>query len=528
VPYVVTGVTTTARRPAAATATAAWRPDALGMLCAVVVAAAVVVRIAFAANQSYWIDEIFSVDQTSGGSARLLEIGRTEVHTPLYATLLWAWQHVGGSHTAWTRLLSVLLGVASIAAAELCLRRTGLSVLGRRLAVALTAAGGFGIVYAQEDRPYALALLGATGLTAVTLSRLDDLRAGTAGSWRRWGTWLAWALLTATAHLLGAVLVAVVTVGLAATAWRAGRVRPAVRELGLGLVAVLLQLGWIVQGAGLGGFAAGTAWIVAPTPWSVWELLTTSFAAGGLTPRADGFAWTSPAGVFILVLVLAAALVLRRRGRRPASVDEPLVAGDLRLGLVLLAVAASTILLTYVVAQSVHLWTLRNMIVVLPPLTWGVAWVVAALPATRVGRRAVAAALLVGLLLALGVVARDLDRPYKNDWRSLTRYLEQVRAQDPTATFSVFGADPSATLVAADRDSSPAARRRLDAHVDRHPEIVEAIDGLHRIPGRQVVYFNGGVGRPDGAAIRRALLGQLADPQCRPVPIYGLSVVSCP
>ncbi|HYJ76350.1 MAG TPA: hypothetical protein VEV65_12165, partial [Kineosporiaceae bacterium] len=457
--------------------------------------------------------------------------GWTEVHTPLYTTLLWAWQLVGGSGTAWTRLLSVLTGLATIVVAELCLRRTSVSVLGRRLAVALTAAGGFGIVYAQEVRPYALLLLGATGLTAATLTRLDDLRDQVPTSWRRPAPWFGWALLTATTHLLGTVLVAVVTLVLAANARRRGGARPALRELGFGLVALLPQLAWIALGSLRSGFAQGTTWIVAPTPASVWELLTTSFGAGGLTPHSDGFPFTSPAGVAVVLVVLTAAVVLRARGRRPPSPDDPETGAaqtDLRSGLLLLAIAAATILLTYLVSQWVHLWTLRNMIVVLPPLTWGVAWVAAALPRTPAGRRGVAATLLVAMLVSLGPVARDLQQPYKNDWRSLIRYLEQVRNEDPEATFSVFGSDPAGAIVAADGDTSAAARQRLDARMDWHPRDVASIADLRRIPGRQVVYYHGGVGRPRLPEVERAILEQLDDPRCRPVPIYGFVVVSCP
>ena len=175
---VVAGVSPTAPSAAAQDAPRRARPDVLTVLCVLVVAVAVVVRIAFAANQSYWIDEIFSVDETRSTLPHLLDVGRTEVHTPLYAILLWGWQHLGGSSTAWTRTLSVLLGLATFVAAEVGLRRTGISVRARRLAVAVTAASGFGIVYAQEDRPYGLVLLGATGLTAATLTRLVALRAG--------------------------------------------------------------------------------------------------------------------------------------------------------------------------------------------------------------------------------------------------------------------------------------------------------------------------------------------------------------
>jgi hypothetical protein len=536
------------------------RPSVLTLLCVLVVAAAVVVRIAFVANQSYWTDELFSVHETSGSFGRLLTIGRTEVHTPLYAILLWIWQHLAGSSTVWTRLLSALLGLASVLAAQLCLRGAGVSLQARRLAVAVTAANGFGIVYAQEDRPYALVLLGATGFTAVTLTRLVAVRGRRASGWRSWAPWLAWGLLTATAHLLGAVLVGVVTLALASAAWPRGGVRSAARETVLGAVALVPQLAWLVVGVGRSGFASGTSWIVPPRPADVWLLLTTVFGAGRLTPRADGFAWTSPLGVVAVgvVLALGTVLAVRRlpaaglplpRQRASAAVDRSPVRWspvhrspvrladrepdgdirlDLRLGAVLLGIAAATVAGTYAVSQVVHIWTLRNLIVVVPALTWGAVWVAAALPATRRGRRAVAGTVLVATLLSLGALAHDLDRPYKTDWRALVHYLEQVRAEDPTATFSVFGENPSSEFPAADQGRPGSAGWRLDARIDHHSRLVTAVGTLHRIPGRQVVYFYGGVGRPRLPLVRQAILRQLDDPTCRTVPIYGLIVVSCP
>jgi hypothetical protein len=458
--------------------------------------------------------------------------------------LLWGWQHLGGSSTAWTRSLSVLFGLASIVVAELGLRGVGISLRARRLAVAVTAASGFGIVYSQEDRPYALVLLGATGLTAATLTRLVALRSGGSRGWRRWLPWLAWALLTAAAHLLGAVLVGVTAFVLACTAWRGERLRGVAREIALGALAILPQAAWLVVGVGRAGFASGTSWIRAPTPADAWLLLTTVFGAGGLTPRADGFGWTSPLGVIVLLVLLAGGAVLARWGRRarpdaraPAALgelDEPddgfdaRTRLDLRLGGMLLVIAGATLLGSYVSSQFVHLWTLRNMIVVVPALSWGLVWVAAALPASGRRRRTVAVAVLVAILLSLHAVAQNLRLPYKTDWRTLIHYLERVHAEDPAVTLSIFGADPDDSLVAADQNLSAPARQRLSDRLDRHPRDVEAVAELRRIPGRQVVYFSGGVGRPQLPAVQRRILQRLNDPTCRPVPIYGLIVVSCP
>src|SRR5690348_6639621 len=74
-----------------------------------VVAAGVLLRLALLGTQSYWIDELYSVNESNGSFRQLLDLGSTEVHPPLYAVLLWGWIKIGGDSEAWTRLLSTLL-----------------------------------------------------------------------------------------------------------------------------------------------------------------------------------------------------------------------------------------------------------------------------------------------------------------------------------------------------------------------------------------------------------------------------------
>ncbi len=531
------------------------RPDVVAVLAGVVVAAAVAVRLAFLHNQSYWGDEIFSVTQASGNLGHVLEVGRTEIHTPLYAVLLWAWERLGGSATLWTHSLSALFGLGAIVVSWTGLRAAGLSDRARLLAVALTAANGFGIVYSQESRPYALVLLGATGVTAATV-RLLATFAGAADAphpKRDLAGWGAWALLTSAAHLLGAALVGALALVVVVLALRRRRTLEGLVVLGLGALALVPQLTWILTGIGRPGFASGTSWIIAPVARDVGVLLTTVFAVTGLRPLSDGFAWTSWAGVAFVVLLLLVAGALRLRGRvgagepaqdaRGDEAGEPAQdargdeagagsaapVSDLWLGLVLVGVAAGTAIGVFVVSQVVHIWTLRNMIVVLPALTWGTVWVATALPRRERERQVLAVVVLVAMLVSLGTVASDLRHPYKTDWRGVIRYLAQERAKHPSTTFSFFGSDPVGLGVAADRGSVPDAYlRRINSRVDKHPRTVEAIEGLRRVRGRQVVLFYDSVGRPEADDIYRAIRARLADPSCRRVPIYGLVVVSCP
>ena len=75
-----------------------------------VVVAALTVRILYLGSQSYWNDEIFSVNQARQDLSGVFAVGATEVHTPLYALLLHVWIAWGSSTvTVWTHALSARL-----------------------------------------------------------------------------------------------------------------------------------------------------------------------------------------------------------------------------------------------------------------------------------------------------------------------------------------------------------------------------------------------------------------------------------
>ena len=506
--------------------------DVLVGAAAVLTIAGLVVRWQYRDGQSYWSDELFSVDQAGAHSLRhVVRVGLAEVHTPLFAVLTHLWIRLGGTQqTAWVRLLPVLLGSAAVLAGWSGLRGLGLSREARWLCVAATSADGFLITYSQEVRPYALATLGAVGVTAASLHRWR-------GGWRggRWGGpwgWTAWALLAASSHLLGAVLVVVLAAMLGGRAL--GRPREALSVAVACTVALVPQATWIGLGLDRQGFASGTDWIHAPAPGDVLALVLSAFPAGGLTPRADGFAWTAPWGL-LAVVGLALAAVVARRGPAGSADDagSDVQGSDVRVSDVaaarfLLGAATGTVVVTYLVAQVVHLWTLRNLVVVVPALLWGVVCLVLGLPRGRNARQMLATLTVTGLAVSLATVTIDLSRPYKTDFRSAMEYLVAVRAHDPAATFVFLSSGaPRRALLAADRSPDDPAMRHLFDRVELYPRQDTSIRSLHRTSGAEVVLYYPNLAGAGNQVRTQAILSRLGA-GCAPVPVYGLIMVACP
>ena len=493
------------------------------------------VRLALLGRQSYWLDEVFSVNESAGSVRSLQEGAATEVHPPLFAALLWVWIRVGGHHEVWTRGLSVAAAATAVVVAHRGLRHLPLGDDVRWALTAATAAGGTAVVYSMETRSYALLLLASVGLTVRTLRAALP---GAANDARARLGWAAWGLLAATTHLFGAFLVSgavVVLVGVSLGGPRAAGVRRARRALGwvgLGAAACSLQAAWLLAGVQRPGFAAGTQWIPAPGPHDVLDLVTTTFGSGGLRRHRDGFAWTSPVGALAAVaLVVAAAVLGWRRGRAPLPPAEAGAGADVgaaagRCAALLLALGGIVIGSSYAASQSRHLWTLRNLIVVTPALTWGVVLLAVAAAGDVRGRRAVAGA-SVGLLgLGLVPIALGVARPYKTDVRGLVDYLVTVRQQQPDALFGFVGSrPPDSWRLASERPADDPVWSTLYRRMTVYP--VRSPDAVVRTPGAQVVVLYRGVVDPALDAETAALVERLGGGSCHRVALTGIGVVRC-
>jgi uncharacterized membrane protein len=143
--------------------------------------------------QPLWWDEGWSLYFASADIGTLLERTAVDIHPPLYYLLLHLWIGLLGSSVVAVRLLSVLIGVATVPLVYLAGRRL-MGERGGLVAAFLLAISPFHIYYSQEVRMYGLVTLLGLGATYFALR----WSAGPGG--RSWWSWLGY-VLAATAAL---------------------------------------------------------------------------------------------------------------------------------------------------------------------------------------------------------------------------------------------------------------------------------------------------------------------------------------
>lgn len=478
-----------------------------------VTVAAVLVRWVGLSTQSLWSDESFSFRQTEGDLARVLRIGNTEVHPPSYAVVLWWWKSIVGLGWLRARALSALVTSVAVLLIPLVLRRTTITQGQRWVLAAVLACSPLGLVHGQDIRSYGM-LWGLSVL--VTVAHLG-LEIGRRERWR-WVVWAVAALLAAAVHLFGLLLAAsslLVLVVRGRTGWRRG--------LLLGAVIAGPQLAWLAHGLTVDGFAAG-AQFVRPSTADLLALAMSSFGVGRPTLQSTGMNFTSPIGLALAVLVLA--LAVGSRDRAPLRPPTPAQRQGRAAALGLLAVALIAVVLTWTVSQWVHLWTLRNMLVVEPALRTALVLTVA-FGSSRAQLRRRLATLLVGLqCVALVSVAVGNLMPWKPDTRAAVDYLIALRRDEPQV--KVWGNSSASWALGTRADRpSPVVVKALtpDVVIDRltYPYGARKISEVSQ-DTVFIMYYHVSA---DTTEQMQLVLVRLGGGRCVPLGIHGLIAVRC-
>jgi mannosyltransferase len=416
----------TAEAPAQpASAMAKWWP-----LVAITLLGAAL-RLGTLGSQSFWYDEAFTPVHVLRGSlgTTLHNVVHTENTPPLWYVLEWALSRVLGTGVVALRLLSALVGIATIPVAW----AIGCELAGRRAAIvtaALLASSPLFVWYSQEARAYGLFVFTASLALLCFIRALRQPTSRRLGAFALTGSlallthyfavfllipivlWLLWGVLpgrsrgerisqerTADSHNLGRVLCAVALPVL----------------VGVALIPLILAQG-----------GHGTQWI---GEWALGSRLETipQYYLTGYTGAALGH------GVELLVVVVILAgfgyglwCTLTHREERGALIALTIVAGGVLIPVALAALGADYL-------------APRNLVAAMVPLSALLAIVTAAQRTGRVGMAF--AALLVLTFLALTVDVDLSPRLQRGDWAGVAEVLRSARP-DHVITTVELGAAP--------------------------------------------------------------------------------------
>lgn len=206
----------------------------------VILAVGIAIRFIALGQQSFWYDEIHSVELASGAPSGDLLIPISSIHGPLYLILLRGWMALVGTGEGTVRVLSAILGSVGL----VVFYRVALRLAGRGVAIvalALLALSPFHLWYSQEARNYAL--LFDLGLLAVA-AIVTEIERRTKGSFV-----LSVMALCATCfcNLSGFFLLPFY--GLYALLVRRRTRYPLWRMIALGLVVIAVLSPWLIRGA---------------------------------------------------------------------------------------------------------------------------------------------------------------------------------------------------------------------------------------------------------------------------------------
>src|SRR4051812_7717935 len=346
--------------------------------------------------QSYWLDEVATVNILHHGFGDMLSAVSAGESTPqLYYIVAWAWSKLFGTGEFGLRSLSAVFGTLTIPLAFVL----GRDLVGRSTGVAAAALCAFNpllIWYSQEARSYALLVL-LTGLTLWALLRvLDD------PSSRRIAVWAAVSIASIATHYFAGFLVGAEAVWLLYRSPARGRVAVGIAAVAAAAVA-LLPLALHQRSTGAARFISESS--IPRRLAQIPKQFTTGF---------QGPAETVLTVVALALVAYGLILAVQVARVRPRVF---LFAG--------LAVAAIFAPLLLAVIGPDYLIS-RNVIASLVPLAVVVA---AGFATSRAGIAAAAGLCAVGFVQVIGV---DTQERYQRDnWRAAGEFIG--RADEPRA-----------------------------------------------------------------------------------------------
>jgi mannosyltransferase len=341
-------------------------------------------------SQSYWLDEVFTVDLVNQDLWGMLKGVRETESTPhLYYVLAWLWEKVAGDGEGALRSLSALFGIATVPVTYLAAREL-FKPAAALLAAGLIAVNPWFVWYSQEARAYALLALLATA------ALLFFLRALRTESRRDLGLWALFSALALLTHYFAVFLVGAEALWLL---WvMRGRAAAAVGALGAVGVA-LIPLAVSQRGEGHTAFiediALGTRIGDLPKRFVTGEL-------GTPTPLIGPIAG--------LLVVAGVVLALRAERRRT---------------LLLAGLAAVSVLVPIALALvGPDLLLPRNAIAAYVPVA-----ILAGAGFAAYGRGTIAAAALGAVMLVVTVQIAVNDDLQRDDWRAAAAMLSEVEGE---------------------------------------------------------------------------------------------------
>lgn len=125
--------------------------------------------------QSYWLDELMSASFSNPANSFSYMFNQTisDVHPPLYQTILWSWYHIFGFNEFAGRALSAIIGSIGVFAVFLSGKEFFNKEVGLYAAI-IAATNFFLIYYSQEVRSYSLLFLFSTISYVYLLKTIRD------------------------------------------------------------------------------------------------------------------------------------------------------------------------------------------------------------------------------------------------------------------------------------------------------------------------------------------------------------------